>query len=305
MINVIYSVMFQIILMLLISVSCVEAQYIIEEKDSRIPVNYDLLPEGKEFEDPADEAKYFLNLPEDKLRSEDLDIEETKSIMYLDAENFAMETESAEEGKVSSIFNGKQKTFYYVLWEQKRVFQMNDEDMKQVRKDVDAMKDRMMDGLSPEMRKQMEEQQNQEKQSGGVKIKATGKKMKIYGFDCLQYLVESEEEVKIIWASDDLPGLRKSYEKFMRQMTAIFPSEVEDEAGEWELIKGKIPVESRTMRNSEDMMGIPEIEITAITKITRIKPPAEKFTPPSAADGFVYGSMKDLVSGMMQMIHEK
>jgi hypothetical protein len=305
MINVICSVMFQIILMLLISVSCAKAQYIIEEKDSRIPVNYDLLPEGKEFENPVDEAKYFLNLPEEKLRSDESEVEETKSTMYLDADNFTMETESAEEGKVSSIFNGKQKTFYYVLWGQKRVFQMNDEDMKQVRKDVDNMKERMMEGLSPEMRKQMEEQQNQARQSKAVKVKATGKKMKIYGFDCAQYMVESEEEVKIIWASDDLPGLRKSYEKFMRQMTAIFPSEEEDEAGEWELVKGKIPIESRTIRNSEEMMGMPEIEITALTRITRVKPPSEKFTPPSAADGFVYGSMKDLVSGMMQMIHEK
>ena len=113
MINVICSVMFQIILMLLISVSCAKAQYIIEEKDSRIPVNYDLLPEGKEFENPVDEAKYFLNLPEEKLRSDESEVEETKSTMYLDADNFTMETESAEEGKVSSIFNGKQKTFYY------------------------------------------------------------------------------------------------------------------------------------------------------------------------------------------------
>lgn len=303
--KIIYSVMIQFIFILLVSVSGVKAQFIIEDKDSRIPVNYDLLPEGKEFENPVDEAKYFLNLPEEKLRSGEPEIEETKSIMYLDADNFTLESESAEEGKVSTIFNGKQKTFYYVLWDQKRVFQMNDEDMKQVRKDVNAMKDKYMEELSPEMRKQVEEEQNKARQSEAVKVKATGRKMKINGFDCAQYMVESDEELKMIWASDALPGLRKSYEKFMQMIAAIFSSEEEDEAGEWELIKGKIPVESRTMRNSEEMMGMPEIEITTITKITQRKPPADKFTLPSAADGFVYGSMKDLVSGMMQMLHEK
>ena len=59
------------------------------------------------------------------------------------------------------------------------------------------------------------------------------------------------------------------------------------------------------MRNSENMMGMPEIEITALTKISQTKPPASKFTPPSTADGFIYGSMKDMMSGMMQMMREK
>jgi len=291
--------------MVLTLASFVQAQYIIEQKESLIPVNYDLLPEDTEFENPMDEAKYFLNLPEEQLKSGEMEIEESISTMYLDGENFAMEMISEEQGKVTSIYDAKKKVFYYVLWAQKKVYQMTDEDMKQIQKDTEALTSKMMEGLSPEMRKQVEEQMKLEARSKAASVSSTGKKMKKYGFDCSQYMIETEEELKVVWASDDLPGLRKAFEKFAAHMTKIFPSEEGDTTDEWELIKGKIPVETRSMRGSMGMMGSPEIEITALTKIKQTTPPADKFVPPSAADGFTYGSMKDMMSEMMQMMQEE
>ncbi len=294
-----------IVIIVLSFAGFVQAQYIIEQKESLIPVNYDLLPEDTEFENPMDEAKYFLTLPEEKLKSGDMEIEENISTMYLDGENFAMEMSSDEQGKVTSIYDAKKKIFYYVLWAQKKVYQMTDDDMKQIQKDAEALKSKMMEGLSPEMRKQVEEQMKLDTKSKTAKVSSTGKKMKKYGFDCSQYMIETEDELKVVWASDDLPGLRKAFEEFAEHMAKIFPSEEEDTTDEWELIKGKIPVETRSMRGSMNMMGSPEIEITALTKIMKATPPADKFVPPTAADGFTYGSMKDMMSGMMQMMQEE
>jgi len=291
--------------LILTMTTLVQAQFIVEQKEYRLPVNYDLLPEDTEFEDPMDEAKYFLNLSDDELRSGAMEMEESKSTMYLDGENFAAEFESEDQGKVTYIFDAKDKTFYYVIWAQKKVFHMTDEDMKQTQKDADVMKDKMMEGMSPEMRKQVEEQMKLEAQAKKMKVTATGKKMKKYGFDCSQYVAESEDELKIIWATDDLPGIRKSFEKFAEQMASIFPSDEEDSQDEWDLVGGKIPVVVRSMRSGITAMGMPEIEITELTKITQTKPPAEKFIPPSAADGYTHGSMKDMMSQMMQMFQEE
>ncbi len=280
------------------------AQFIMEEKEYHIPVNYDLLPEDTEFENPVDEAKYFLNLPEERLRAGAMDIEESTSTMYFDGENFAAEMVSAEEGKVTSIYDSNKKILYYVLWEQKKVFQMTGEDMKQMQKDTEAMKNKMMEGLSPEMRMQVEEQMKMDAKPKKSKVTSTGKKEKKYGFDCNQYLVESEEEIKMIWATDDLPGLRNSFEGFIKKMSAVFPSMEESEKDDWDLVGGKIPVETLTMMSSIDMMGTPEIEITALTKIKQTKPPSDKFVPPTAADGFSYGSMKNMMSQMMNLMQE-
>ncbi len=298
-----------LLLLIVMAASPLNAQFIIEQKEYRLPVNYDLLPENTEFENPADEAKYFLTLPENKLKTGASEIKESKSTVYLDEENFAVDFESVEQGKVTSLFNVRKKVFYYILWADKQVYKMTDEDIKQIQKDAQAMRDKMMAGLSPEMRKQMEAQMKKDAQTKKINVTATGKKQNISGFECSQYFAESEEDLKVIWATDDLPGLskslRKNFERYMEQMQAIFPSEEGDSQDEWDLVDGKIPVEVRSMHSGMDMRGTPEIEVTLLTKIARQKPPAEKFIPPSAAEGFTYGSMKDMMSQMMNMMFEE
>jgi len=283
-----------------------KAQYIIEQIDYEIPINYELLPEGTDFEDPVDEAKFFLNLSENKLKesaySEYEEIEIHKSTIYMDGENFAVESHSKEEGKVSIILNYDTGMMYYVLWAQKKVYEISKEDIEGIQKEADAAVQKMLEQVPPEMREQAKiaMEGNRGNQKSVQKIKPTGKEMNKYGYKCDQYMVEGKHEVMTIWASDDRLGLAKKAKSVSEKLSKMFPSTNKEEKDEWELVAGKIPIEVRTYQ-MDPMIGA-RMEIQAITKIKETKPPAEKFISPGEAEGFSRSSFKEM---MMQMMHEQ
>jgi hypothetical protein len=55
-----------IVLFLIISVNFLQAQYIIEQVEYKIPFSYELIPENTEFNSAKDEGKYILSIPEEK-----------------------------------------------------------------------------------------------------------------------------------------------------------------------------------------------------------------------------------------------
>jgi len=281
-----------------------KAQYIFEQIEYEIPINYELLPEGTDFEDPVDEAKFFLNLSESKLKesaySEYEEIETLKSTIYISGDNFAVESQSEKEGKITVILNYNSGMIYYVIWAQKKVYEMSKEDMENFQAEANAAVEKMLAQLPPEMREKakMAMKEKMGHQESNQQIVLTGKKMTKYGYKCDQYMIEGDHEVITIWASDDNPGLAKKAQSVSQKLSKIFQTDDHKNKDEWELVSGRIPIEVRTYQ-MDPMVGA-RMEIQAITKINKTNPPAEKFVAPGEAEGFTRSSFKEMMNQMMQ-----
>ncbi len=281
-----------------------KAQYIIEQIEYEIPINHELLPEGTDFEDPVDEAKFFLNLSENKLKesasSEYDEIEIQKSTIYISGDNFAMESQSKEDGKITVILNDNTSMVYYVIWSQKKVFEISKNEIENIQEEVNASVQKMLEQLPPEMREQakMAMKEKMGDQESKQQIVATGKKMNKFGYKCEQYMIESAHEVMTIWASADQLGLAKKAQSVSEKLAKIFRTDEQKNKDEWELVSGKIPIEVRTYQM--DPMAGAKMEIQAITKINKTNPPAKKFIPPGEAEGFSRSSFKEMMNQMMQ-----
>jgi len=288
----------------LIVASSLKAQYIIEQIEYEIPINYDLLPEGTDFDAPLEEAKFFLNLPESKLKasaySEDEVTESQKSTIYISGDNFAVESQTKEDGKITVISNYNKGMMYYVLWSQKKVYEMSKKDMEEIQAEANAAVQKMMEQLPPEMREQAKLAMNEKKglQESNQHLTSTGKTMTKHGYKCDQYLIEGEHEVMTIWASDDILGLAKKAQHISEKLAKIFPTDDNKNKDEWELVSGRIPIEVRTYQ-MDPMVGA-RMEVQAITKIEKTNPPAKKFIVPGEAEGFTRSSFKEMMNSMMQ-----
>jgi hypothetical protein len=170
--------------------------------------------------------------------------------------------------------------------------------MKAIERESEAMAEKMMQNLSPELREQIEAMENEDKMQHTGTIKATGNSKNIHGFDCKEYLLEEENAFTVIWATEDQRGLEEDMKKMAERMKAIFPSDDEDQPDEWDLVPGMVPIEYRHL-NMDMMMGTPQMEIRIINKISQTKPPAEKFRVPGEAEGFTRKSMKNFMQDMM------
>ncbi len=277
------------------------AQYIIHQVEYRIPISYDLLPEGQEFANPGEEARFFLQLPEEKLKAalppEEANFQQTETVIAIDGNNIAVESQS-EEGKITMVSDIREKKFYLIYWPMKKVIVMTREDLEKVQQQARNFADKMLEGLSPEMRKQIEAEMEKEKsaRSRPWKVETTGVKGSKYGFNCEQYIAERPEEIVLIWASEDYPEIVEKSRKISEQFQAAFPDE-DSETDEWELVEGKIPVEVR--RFERDEMGNPVISVMAINRIEKKRPPSKIFMVPGPEQGFTRVSMQEFMQQMM------
>jgi len=291
-----------------------QAQYIIRQQEYDGELNYNLLPD--DVDGPEEEAQFFLNFPEDQLKSAmqaaGSDVQVTSTTIYLDGNNLAVESESPE-GKTTMVSNSKEGTFYLINWPQKQVLVMSSRDIADMKAESEQAREQAreqaMQNLSPEERKQVEEAEKAEQANttaaAAPKAEPTGKKMQKYGFDCTQYLIKKEDETVSVWASKEHPDLAERISTLSKEWEEAFAmgdEGEEEEADEWELLPGRIPVEVRAYQGG--MMGTPEMNVTVITGIEQSKPPAEVFRVPGQSDGFTHQSMKDLMQQMMQMMPE-
>ncbi len=295
------------VFLLLISVNCLMAQYIIEQIEYTIPFNYDLIPEDKEFESEEDEGSYILSIPESKLKeaalAEGMEILEEKSTIYIDGDNFAVDTKSEDMGKVTMVSDMKTKMMYVIMWDQKKIMEIKPEDLAKMEERVMNAAEAMLENIPPEMRDQVKAEMEKEKNKPQVKYDAqpTGNKMKLYGFNCEEYRVSKDDELIAIWASDERVDLANDIDRISGKFDELFKMNEEEDIDEWELVPGKIPVLVKTYRFS--MTGEePGITIQAITGIENKKPSADKFKVPTEDDGFTKGSMMEM---MMQMMPEE
>ena len=289
-----------VVFLFLTFTNSLQAQYIIEQIESEIPISYELIPEDIEFEVPEDEINFILKIPESKLKeaalAEGKEIREEKVTTYIDGDNFAVETESEEMGNVTMISGTKTGVMYYIIWSQKKVIEIKPEDMDKIAEKSNAAIEKM----SPEMQEQVRAEMEKEKNKSAVKYDAqlTGKKMKIYGFNCEEYRVNKNEDVILIWASNDKSGIIKEINRVSNKFDELFKSSEDEGVDEWQLVPGKIPVQVRTYTSSM-MMGEPVLLIQSITKIEKEKPPVEKFRVPGKKEGFTKGSMVDMMMEIM------
>jgi hypothetical protein len=278
------------------AVGTTHAQYIIHQVEYDLPVSYELIPEDVEFESEDDEVAFFLNLPAEKLRSaaiaEGREISEQKTTIYIDGGNVAVESISDEMGRTTLVSDTKTGVLYYVLWSQKRVMEMKPGDMEK-------MREKALENLPAEMREQARAEMEKEtkRKPNRYNARPTGKKMNLSGFDCEQYLANTDEGMVSIWAANDRSGVVGEVDRASQKLEELFQTEEDDEVDEWDLVPGKIPVEVRRY-SGVVMMEEPILRIQAITKIQKKKPSAEKFKVPGESEGFTRGSMMDM---MMQM----
>jgi len=240
----------------------------------KIEVNYELIPEDIEFEVPEDEINFILKIPESRLKEAALaagrEIREEKVTTYIDGENFAVETESEGMGKVTMISGSKTGVMYYIMWSQKKVIEIKPEDMEKFSEKSNDAIEKMLENMSPEMKEQVRAEMEKEKNKSPSKYDAqlTGKKMKLYGFNCEEYRVNKNEDVVIIWASNDKSGIIKEINCVSNKFDELFKSCEDEGVDEWQLVPGKIPVQVRT-NTSSMRMGEPVLFIQSITKIEK------------------------------------
>lgn len=287
-----------------------QAQYIIRQQEYDGELNYNLLPDN--VQEPEEEAQFFLNLPEDQLKnamqSNGGELQVTSTTMYMDGDNLAVESETPD-GKTSMVSNSKEGTFYMINWAQRQVVVMSSKDIDAMKAESEKAREQAMQNLSPEERQQVEaaEQAEQAEHANreGPTAEATGKTMKKHGFDCRQYLIQQEDETMAVWASSEYRDLAEIISRITKEWDEAFAMEDEgedEEADEWELLPGQVPVEVRAYQGG--MMGTPSMSVTAITGIEKRTPPAEVFRVPDESDGFTRQSMMELMQQMMQMMQQ-
>lgn len=295
---------FAVSLILIIS-NVLHAQYIIEQLEEEIPINYELIPEDMEFDSFKDEAEYILTIDNKKLidaaKSSGMEVVQEKSTLYIDGDNFAAEMSSDEMGKVSVVSDAKSGRMYTINWNQKTVIEIDASELGEIEERSKAFANEMLDNLPEEYRKQvmveMENEMNMD--SPAFEINPTGKKATLYGFKCDGYVGIQEEESIYIWAAKDNIGIVKDIEKISKKFEQLFNSDDEDRGvDEWGLIPGKIPIQIKRMSYS-GMYGDPIIDISSITNIKKQNPPKEKFYVPDEKDGFERGTMMDLMDGIL------
>ena len=293
------------ILVISLLAGSLDAQFIIQQSEYTVPLSYSLIPEDVEIESEEQETLFFMSIPIEKLiqaaREEGQEIDKNEQAIYVDGEKFATEYTS-EQGKMSLISNANDGIIYNVIWPQKKVIVMTQEDLKNIEKQAEAMTQAMMEKMSPEMQEQIKAamQEEKNKQSSVEQTaKPTGKKMTINGFSCELYMIEGEDYGGMgIWAASDDMNITGNIERMTGKFAKMFNMGEEDQPDEWSLIDGKIPVEVRQM-SSDMAMGMPGFEITSIEKIEKKKPPVEKFYVPVEKDGFTRVSYSDYMKQMM------
>ncbi len=278
------------------------AQYIIEQVSYSIPVSFELMPEEGEFEGSAEDAMYFFNIPLEKLKAaainDEYEIMEEVSTFYLDGNNFAVESNSPEMGRTSAVSDYVNETFYYIIWDKKTVLEMKAGEMQAYQEQSEAMAESMMESLSPEMRAQLEAMEESEGASSQAKLKATGNSAKKQGFNCQEYFMQDGNAYTLIWATKEFGDLAGTMKEMSEKMSSLFPESEDDSPDEWELVQGMIPIEYKYVLLEPDSFT-PDLEINLIQKISRKKPPADKFHVPGEKEGFTRSSMEDLMKSMM------
>jgi hypothetical protein len=280
-------------------------QHIINMVEYEIPVNFDLVPEDHVLESIEDEALFFLGMEPAKLieaaKSSGDEIQMMESVIYLKGSDFAFESNS-EAGKITLISVESSNKLYMVMWDMKQVLVITPEEVGAMKEQADNYAEEMIKNLPPEMQEQVREQMATDhgsEASPDYEVQETGRTKIVHGFDCAEYLLESDGHMMMIWAAEDQTGLADQVAAITDKFKQMFPDEG-DEMDEWDLMAGKIPVEVLDYYESLTAMGEPGIVLSMIEGIKNTNPPNSAFIPPGTEQGFTYTSFSEFMKQMMQ-----
>jgi hypothetical protein len=148
-----------------------------------------------------------------------------------------------------------------------------------------------MQQLAPEMSDEVDTGE-EHGMAGEGKFQETGKTASIRGFECKQYIKKGHDQITMIWASADESGVTDVMTDAMNKMQSLDPENGDRSQDTWNVLKGMIPVEVRSIRTDLDS-DVPEIKIRSITKIKKTTPDADMFRIPGPSEGFKQTSMED------------
>ena len=280
------------------------AQFVIEQIEHEIPISWELIPEDVEFDSQEDENDYLIKISENQLKEaameEGRDIIEEKATIFMDGNNFAVETYSNDMGKITMVADASSGTMSTVMWEERKILEMSSKDMEEMEERSKVMAEQMLENLPAEYRDQIlaEMETENNKSHSTVVAKPTGNNKKINGFECEEYYVKTDDKTMMLWASPDKIGITKEIQKFSKKFDQIFNSDEKEGIDEWSIISGRIPIQVRKLSYSMEL-DEPVMIIQTITKIDKKKPSSSVFKVPGVNEGFTKSSMMDMMMQLM------
>lgn len=289
----------------LFQLSFVKAQFIVNQIEQEIPFSYSLIPGDTEFESEEAEANFILKVPLEDLKnaalSDGQEIMEEKLTLYIEKDRFAAETYSDESGKTTMVSDASSGKITMIMWSQKKVVEINPEDMKQIEEQANQAMEDVIKDMPPEMQEQVRAEMMNEKggnTSSSYDVLPTGKKEEINGFPCEEYIIQAEEEYTSLWLANDNYGIYNAVKQISAKIEEIFEMSEDNGVDEWQIVPGKIPVQVRSF-TYDMMMGDPIVSIQTITKIEKTNPPADKFRVPGEDEGYTKTTYIEMMQQLM------
>lgn len=296
-----------------------KAQYILEMEEFDVPesVLWEIREDKSDLDDPDKRATYLVSLPEsDYIKvAQKLDepIDINKTTIYVDGNNFAVETMSPE-GKMTMIH--RDGMIYMVIWDEKKVVKTSKEEVQKMREDAMSMLNQaqqnmpgynleaMYEHLTKEQQEKLKEAMEQMKMARGGQVQTkqpvkepsvtkTDQRRTILDLATQLYIAKSNTKTKGIWATSEDKELAAKFSEAGKVFKAAFDMQGGNEIEEWHLLPGKFPVVTATYK--ESMMGTASVKVQRYTKIDKRQPPENKLMPPGKNEGFTEGTMMDMM----------
>lgn len=285
-----------------------QAQYIMKQVQGRVPASAVMaLGENSDSPDGAFYASLTKEQYYEKAQELGEKIEETTSVVYVDGQNFAAETEAMGD-KITMIYH-ENGDIFIVNWKQKKVIKTSLDELKNMQKSAmdmmgqtsGAMPDMesILSSLPEENRKAaMDALKKMGKQPGAMgmpeekpEIEKTGKTKEMLGHETTLYLISQGPKTRGVWVAKDDPQLVETFMKLAETFKAAMPMK-NDEAEDWELIPNTFPMQ--TVTHSQRSFK-PSVRIEYLASLEKKQPPKEKLIPPGKDQGFTEGTMMDMM----------
>ena len=233
-------------------------------------------------------------------KSKEISLQITKSTLYLSDQKVRFDAET-RGGRISQLMLLDEGKIYNIIWPRKQYVEMSIEEMKQrqakAQEAVENLRgmESMLDKLPPEARAQLRAQIDRANAGGPIRVRKTGRKQPINGFNCEEYRVESNSGKRQVWVSRRYPAFVKVFGTVLTQLPSPDPSASDSRESEiWKQIPKAWPV---VMKNFEFSPSTKEVsfEIQETESMEEQSVPESTFNIPA---GFTKISAPSSMQGM-------
>jgi|GEM_PF-2330293 len=294
-VNVVVLLVFVLITIMGLGFDCSNAQeFEIKQRIIEFPINsLGLLLDGGgvDFKDLKKTSQKLFALPVEEMIQKCVNRgvapEVNNNIFFVSGNNIRVDS-MGQEGKSTSIVLLDEGKIYNLDWANKQYMELSIDSIKEMQKRAsEALKklpamEKALEKLPPEVRAQMQAKLGQtQTDTEGVKLTKTGRSATINGFECEEYLAETQTGEAQIFVSQEYPELRKTFDLFMK----AFPgSEGFREEQNMDKILGEIPTGwPFLIKELElDPVGMQfSFDVTEILSVEKKDLPADTFRVPT------------------------